>query len=227
MRGASGEGCRVNQPLHFVLVHGWGFNAGIWRDLRAYLPRNSRVSQVELGFIGDGPEEDSDCPRGAIAVGHSLGVLWLLHQRKVGKSINFNALVSIQGFDRFCPHIQPSLVASMRRGLARDAAATLTNFWRACGSGQFAAPESLNVGRMDEGLGWLMDWDETETKTKLDCPVLALASRDDAIVPASMSAAIWGEGNIRWSETGGHVLPLSHPEWCARHVLDFAHDLEP
>ena len=35
-----------------------------------------------------------------------------------------------------------------------------------------------------------------------------------------MSEAIWGSGNIDWSESGGHVLPLRHPEWCARHVLD-------
>ena len=60
---------------------------------------------------------------------------------------------------------------------------TLQAFWRGCGTEPFASPEALNVERLDEGLGWLMDWDETETKAKLACPTLALAARDDAVVP--------------------------------------------
>ena len=100
-------------------------------------------------------------------------------------------------------------------------------FWRGCGTEPFASPGALNVGRLDEGLGWLMDWDETETKAELACPTLALAARDDAVVPQAMSEAIWRSDTIRWSDTGGHVLPLKHPEWCANHVLDFAHALKP
>jgi pimeloyl-[acyl-carrier protein] methyl ester esterase len=115
----------------------------------------------------------------------------------------------------------------MRRGLRRDAYQTLQAFWRGCGTEPFASPGALNVGRLDEGLGWLMDWDETETKAKLACPTLALAARDDAVVPQAMSEAIWRSDTIRWSSTGGHVLPLKHPEWCANHVLDFAHALKP
>ena len=56
---------------------------------------------------------------------------------------------------------------------------------------------------------------------------LALASRDDAIVPAAISEAIWKETGIVWSPDGGHVLPLRHPRWCARHVLEFAHVFRP
>ena len=209
--------------MHFVLVHGWGFNGGIWRELRTKLALNARVHALNLGFVRGGPEDPGTWPNGGIAVGHSLGVLWLLHNKK---SYNFRALVSIQGFDRFWPHIPLPRVERMRRELAADPPATMSRFWRSCGTVPFAPPEHLDVARLDEGLGWLMDWDETATKANLDCPVLALASRDDAIVPPAMSSAIWGEEMIVWSEGGGHVLPLSRPEWCAQHVLDFAHDLE-
>jgi len=41
-------------------------------------------------------------------------------------------------------------------------------------------------------------------------------------VPASMSEAIWQDVDIKWSQDGGHALPLRHPRWCARHVLEFA-----
>jgi pimeloyl-[acyl-carrier protein] methyl ester esterase len=212
--------------MHFVFVHGWGFNAAIWRDLTGYM-RNSEVSYVDLGFIAGGPRAATEWPGDAVAVGHSLGLLWLLHRAAEEGRARFRALVSIQGFDRFCPYIPPSRVAGMRRGLRRDAYQTVETFWRGCGTELFAPREALNVERLDEGLGWLMDWDETETKAALACPTLALAARDDAVVPLTMSEAIWRSDTIRWSSTGGHVLPLKHPEWCANHVLDFAHALKP
>jgi pimeloyl-[acyl-carrier protein] methyl ester esterase len=213
--------------MHFVFVHGWGFNPRIWRDLTGYM-RNSEVSFVDLGFIEGGPKAAATWPGDAIAVGHSLGVLWLLHRAgEAGSALPFRGLVSIQGFDRFCPPIPASRVAGMRRGLRRDPGQTLEAFWRGCGTEPFAPPEALNVERLDEGLGWLMEWDETRTRAALACPILALAARDDAIVPQAMSEAIWRSDNILWSETGGHVLPLKHPEWCANHVLDFAHALQP
>jgi pimeloyl-[acyl-carrier protein] methyl ester esterase len=69
-----------------------------------------------------------------------------------------------------------------------------------------------------------MTWDARKAREALSCPVLALATQDDVIVPPSMSEAIWGE-RIIWSPDGGHVLPLKHPDWCACHVLEFAHAL--
>ena len=217
--------------MRFVFVHGWGFHAGIWRDLIAHLPGEAEVSLVDLGFVAGGPEGSSDWPSDAVAIGHSLGFLWLLHRAGERASspatASFRALVSIQGFDRFCPPIPLSRVAGMRRQLKRDAGATLGAFWRACGTEAFAPPSALNIDRLDEGLGWLMDWDFRGMKGRLDCPTLALAARDDGIVPEVMSEDIWGRTNIHWSQSGGHVLPLKHPEWCARHVLDFAHATQP
>jgi pimeloyl-[acyl-carrier protein] methyl ester esterase len=212
--------------MRFVFVHGWGFNAGIWRDLTGYM-RNPEVSLVDLGFIAGGPQAVSAWPSDAIAVGHSLGVLWLLHRAGEAGGAPFRGLVSIQGFDRFSPPIPRSRVAGMRRGLRRDASQTLETFWRGSGTESFAPPAALNVERLDEGLGWLMDWDARQARAELACPTLALAARDDAVVPEVMSEAIWGRDNIHWSEIGGHVLPLKHPEWCANHVLDFAHALQP
>lgn len=218
---------RPTRKMHFVFVHGWGFNVAIWRDLTLHM-RTSEVSLVDLGFIAGGPKVATNkWPSDAIAVGHSLGLLWLLHRAEEEGRAPFRGLVSIQGFDRFCPYIPPSRLAVMRRGIRRNAYQTVEAFWRGCGTEPFASAEAVNVERLDEGLGWLLDWDASKAKAALACPTLALATRDDAIVPQAMSEAIWGGDNIRWSETGGHVLPLKHPEWCASHVLDFAHALQP
>ena len=206
--------------MHFVLVHGWGFHAGIWADVIGHL-QGAEITLVDLGFVSGGPKGETDWPSGAIAVGHSLGLLWLL-QHGGGR---FRGLVSVQGFDCFCCHIPPSRVAALKRGLEREPHGTLQAFWRSCGAAGFALPDALNVARLDEGLDWLMHWDARKAKDELACPVLALAARDDAIVPASMSEAIWQDVDIKWSQDGGHVLPLRHPRWCARHVLEFADTL--
>ncbi|MFZ2018426.1 MAG: hypothetical protein WAU90_07105 [Methyloceanibacter sp.] len=206
--------------MRFVLVHGWGFHAGIFADFISYL-EGAEVTLVDLGFVAGGPRAASQWPKDAIAVGHSLGLLWLL-ERGGGR---FRALVSVQGFDCFCCHVAPSRLAALKRGLERDPGETLQAFWRSCGASGFALPKALNVARLDQGLDWLMNWDARKARQDLACPVLALAARDDVIVPPSMSEAIWGEGII-WSPDGGHVLPLKHPDWCARHVLEFASALQ-
>lgn len=206
--------------MHFVLVHGWGFHAGIWDDVVRHLP-GAEITRVDLGFVSGGPQGQGNWPENAVAIGHSLGISWLLTEGQ-GR---FRGLVSIQGFDRFCPHVPPSRVAALKRGLGRDPGGTMQAFWRSCGAPEFAPLEALNVARLDEGLDWLMHWDARAAKEKLPCPALALASRDDAIVPPAMTEAVWGERPIVWSTDGGHVLPLRHPEWCASHVREFAHSL--
>jgi pimeloyl-[acyl-carrier protein] methyl ester esterase len=212
--------------MRFVFVHGWGFDAGVWEGVAAHLAGHE-LSFVDLGFLGANAEVGQSWPEGAIAVGHSLGTLWLLRATEEGGAPPLRALVSIQGFDRFCPYVPRARVASMRRELRRDAASTLQNFWDACGSEPFSDPVSLNTERLDEGLTWLMEWDARTAKERLAYPILALAARDDRIVPQPMSEAIWGGGEMRWSEGGGHVLPLTRPDWCARHVRDYARDLKP
>ena len=206
--------------MHFVFVHGWGFNAGVWAEMAALLP-DSAITLIDLGFVAGGPASHEDWPDDAIAVGHSLGLMWLL---KEGNG-SFKGLVSIQGFDRFTPHVPEGRVAALKRGLARDPDGTMAAFWRSCGAPDFAPVDALNVARLDEGLDWLMHWDAEAAKKRLQCPILTLAARDDAIVPPAMSEAVWGTENIVWSPDGGHVLPLRHPEWCARHVFEFANSV--
>ncbi len=46
-----------------------------------------------------------------------------------------------------------------------------------------------------------------------------LASRDDAIVSQAMTEASFPSERIEWLETGGHLLPLTHPDRCATFIL--------
>ncbi len=169
--------------------------------------QGAEITLVDLGFVSGGPKGETDWPPDAVAVGHSLGLLWLL-QRGEGK---FRALVSVQGFDCFCCHIAPSRVTALKRGIAREPHETLQAFWRSCGAAGFALPEALNPARLEEGLDWLMHWDAREARRELDCPVLALATRDDAIVPPSMTEAIWQDTDIKWSPRRWSCSPVTAP----------------
>ncbi len=205
--------------MQFVLVHGWGFHPGIFDDLAGRL--DGKVLRVDLGFVSGGPSDalgpGDAWPADAIAIGHSLGVLWLLHERPE----SFRALVSLQGFDAFAPHDGRAKVAGMQKALKRDPYGLMRMFWKSCGAEPFAPEEALNVERLAEGLDWLMEWDAIEVRAGLDTPVLPLVSRDDPIVPQAMSVAIWRDA-VEWSPACGHLLPARHPEWCADKIMGFA-----
>ncbi|ODA68940.1 Alpha/beta hydrolase family protein [Methyloligella halotolerans] len=208
--------------MHFVLVHGWGFHPGIFDALAERL--EGEVSRVDLGFVSGGPQDalkpSDDWPRDAIAIGHSLGVLWLLHERPQ----SFRALVSLQGFDAFAAHIGRAKVAAMRKALERDPYGFMRMFWKGCGADPFVPEDALNVDRLGEGLDWLMTWDESEARATLDRPILPLASRDDVIVPQAISATVWREA-VEWSGDCGHLLPARYPAWCADRIMRLADEV--
>ena len=77
---------------------------------------------------------------------------------------------------------------------------------------------------MAQGLAWLGDWDERDRLSSLQVPVLALAAKDDPIVPEEMSRASFPEGSgirLDLRDTGGHLLPRSVPSWCAERIHGF------
>src|SRR4029453_4948940 len=94
-------------------------------------------------------------PKDALAVGHSLGLLWL--PARGGGQVR--ALVSVQGFDCFCCHVPSSRGPALGRGIERTPYATVETFWRSSGAPDFAPPEALDIPRLYEGLDWVIIWD--------------------------------------------------------------------
>ena len=214
---------RRRTEMHVGIVHGGGFNASS-RTPRIPHLGVAETTMVDLGFVqGADHSSDTDWPNDAIAVGHSLGVLWLL---KHGGG-RFRGLVSIQGFDRYCPHVPKARVVALKRGIDRDPAGTMEAFWRSCGAPGFAPTSALNLDRLHEGLDWLIQWDAKDIRKSLRCPALSLATRDDVIVPPAMTETIWGKENVVWLPDGGHVLPIRFPVWCAAHVVEFSDSFSP
>ncbi len=194
-------------------IHGWGFDPRVWERLASLLPEYE-ADFIDFGYTGNaGNMEAQENP---LVVAHSFGVLWALEN-----IADMKALISISGFDCFYRHVPAGGIRAMQRGLGRDPAALLTGFRQACGVSGFDSTQRLDVRRLEEDLRMLGGSDATERLRGLGCPVLALAARDDAIVPAAMSEAIWAGRGLRWSEDGGHCLQHAKPSWCASLIEEF------
>lgn len=208
--------------MQLVFVHGWGFHAGVWERTAPRLAHYDPVF-LDLGFVRNGPRAVGYFPENAVYVGHSFGVLWLL---KHGPR-RMRALVSVAGFDCFHAFADAHAIAAMQSGMERNPEAQLKAFWRSCGTGVFADPEATDIATLKAGLDWLARWDERDAHRALDCPVLALASEDDVVVPYQASREMWADADLRTCRTGGHGLPLTEPEWCAEQIESFLRALEP
>lgn len=201
------------------LVHGWGFDASFWEPLRTELA-DCDVLTVDLGFRAK--PRVPDPPPGArlVAVGHSLGVPWLLRHR-----FGWRALVSINGFTRFSrtpgfPHGWPGrVIERMRAVMYGDAEQVHADFIRRCGLCR-PAEGPLHVEPLAEGLRWLKDWDERPALPHGAAPVLALAGALDAVASPEMTRDCFAERDLRWCEDGGHLLPITHAPWCAGHIRE-------
>lgn len=200
-----------------TLLHGWGYDAALWREVVPLLD-GCDVEACDLGYYGR-PQLPVPCAAPRIAVGHSLGALWWLARAEVP----WLRLVAINGFARFTASadfpqgVPPRVLERMRRRFAETPATVLDEFRAACGNGG-APGAQADVAAQAEGLGLLAAADGRDALARRAADVWAYAARNDAIVPAAMSEAAFAAlpaGRLRWSESGGHLLPLTCPRECA------------
>jgi pimeloyl-[acyl-carrier protein] methyl ester esterase len=196
------------KPL-LLLVHGWGFDASIWDRLRACFPPEDTLAW-DLGFFGQPAQPAPPPGRKVLAVGHSLGLLWLLHQRPLG----WDGLVGINGFTRFAKAgdfpagIPPRVLERMLSRLAISPAEVVSEFRARLGC-TTPLPGTPNAEALAAGLQALAGWDARPA-----LPDAALCGQQDMLVSAAMSKDCFPEDRIIWHE-GGHLLPLDAPDWCA------------
>lgn len=204
----------MSRPL--VFVHGWAFGPQFWMPLLRELGVRHAIT-LDLGFFGP---EDLDLPdEPFVAVGHSLGLLWLLRHAPD----RLVALVSLGGFGRFDVPAGPT--RAMRRGLSRDPAQVIKAFHQACALPPGLALDEATLAKarpdhLSQGLDWLLQWDERPALEAFSRPLLALAAADDAIVPPDLSRASF-PNNLVMLDSGGHVFPGSRPAQCALHMAPF------
>lgn len=210
--------------MNILLVHGWSYDRHLWDDVAAHLDSHN-LFRVDFGYTGepDFPAVPQDEP--LLAVGHSLGVAWLLTQNRYA----WTRLLSINGFPRFtettdfAPAVGPRVLARMAKQLRREPAQVLADFHVRCGgSPPTGAP---HLDRLAEGLGWLAELDGRATLAARAADIRVLAGMDDAIVPQAMSAMAFAPlppGHLEFTSTPGHLLPLTDPTRCAALITRLA-----
>ncbi len=210
-------------PL-LLLVHGWGFDASFWAPLQAALAPRETLAW-DLGFFGEPACPPLPAGRPVVAVGHSFGLLWLAERFPAG----WPALVSINGFSRFCAGpdfpvgIAPKLIERM---IGRFAAAPETVYRDFMARFGVTAPPPpfLAQQRLADGLSGLRQWDARGRMV-----ALALAGRNDPLLSVSMTEQCFAGTAIAWHE-GGHLLPREDPQWCAErlgHLCDTLQETGP
>lgn len=202
-----------------AFLHGWGFGKDFWSPLRTLLPEWLHAVDDRGYFCA---QHDLEISGPAIAVAHSFGTMRLLAQPPAGLA----GLVAINGFTRFCadetaPGVPPRIVAQMRKAMAADPARVVQGFRAGCGiedgfSSIDPAPLSADLDTM-----------QSASLAAPAVPVLSLEGARDHLLDRLTRDAQFPGAQIERAEQadGGHMLPLTHPEWCAQHIRRFAEGL--
>lgn len=213
-----------------VFVHGWGCGPDIWEPVLEALDQPS-ACVLDLGYFGasqsDTQQRLDAVLRGSqpvLAVGHSLGFLWLLSRGGWPKGTRFlgiNAFGRFAAEDGFSQGVPQRMLTRMQTGLQRDAVQVVNNFRARCGVGP-VRPDAVCVPALQEGLTELMTLDARPALARLaEVPgtVKVLAGEDDPIVSPDMTQASFPPGvPVEWESEGGHMLPLTHLHVCAEVV---------
>lgn len=212
--------------VHLVFVHGWGFDAASWDAVREELP-DFECETIDLGFFGAPPRARANGAEPVVAVGHSLGFMWLLHE----KPFAWRGLVSVAGMPRFTKTagydraVGGRVLDAMIRRFADSPDAVLSDFIRRARGNGAMNGKRLDRCRLGEALQWLKDWDARDALSSEPSPMLALFAEDDEIVPKAMSEDIFATRSntrLRSRPDGGHALPITEPRWCAAQIREFA-----
>jgi pimeloyl-[acyl-carrier protein] methyl ester esterase len=202
--------------MRLLLLHGWGFDASLWDAMRAEL-REFETLALDRGYFGQVADALPEGP--FLAVGHSLGSLLLALDPPPGCM----GLVAINGFDRFTgPERVPArVVARMQAQFGVKPGDVLQDFRKRVGA--TAASAHFDAERLSDDLDVL-----AATDASLRCAgrrVTALHGGADPLLPPAMREAVFPGAPRFTHPDAGHLLPLTHPQWCAdqiREVLAWA-----
>lgn len=209
------------QDTRILFVHGWGFSATFWQGLREALAEyDSEV--IDLGYIQENSVHDDhiqcvlDHQTHYVAIGHSLGFIYLLNQYP----IRFKHYVAINSFSKFAKDlsfpngIAPRILDRMDKGLEINPVQLMNQFYEQCGS--FVLPkQTYHVTHLKNGLDLLKYQDVRPLIPKIQHKLTVIASTHDPVVNKEMTKQSFENSNCYWVNDHTHLLPLFKIKECA------------
>lgn len=207
--------------MRFFFVHGWGFDTTLWDRLAPLLPEWPS-DRLDRGYFGQFQEPSPTTP--FVAVAHSFGAMLMLR----GMPAECRGLIAINGFERFSatPNragVAPRVLDRMIARFDEDAPAVLAEFRRRCG---WMAPfQNIERERLRQDLRTLRDGDYREQAARFARPILSVQGGADPILPTGLRESAFASAsvvNYATSPGGGHLLPVTDPDFCANQIRVFA-----
>ncbi|MDH7640771.1 alpha/beta fold hydrolase [Sphingomonas oryzagri] len=219
--------------MRLLFLHGWGLDANLWDGVRAALPEFETVAW-DRGYFGAASADPVAGP--VVAVGHSLGAMLLAGR--------FDRLVAVNGFDRFTGEnaVPPRVVERMRKRFGEAPREVLADFRARIGAE--TPPERIDAASLAADLETLASNNARHCEERSDeaihmrgarsdgllryarndgeRDVLILQGGADPLLPAAMRASTFAGARRETLAEGGHLLPLTHPQWVADHLRAFA-----
>lgn len=192
-----------------ILLHGWGFDAGLWDGLAQAMPSHP-ILRWDRGYFGAPAAPVIDGP--VVGIGHSLGSM-LLADLLPAKA----PLIAINGFDHFTgpDGVALRVVERMQARFAQAPTEVLTDFRARCGAPP--APGELNQTRLAEDLSLLA----THRAAAGARRILSLQGNMDSILPTCLRDKVFPGAARATCEDAGHLLPMTHVAWCADQIEAF------
>jgi len=200
--------------VKLLFAHGWGFDRTFWTPL-ADLLTDLPLEIDDRGYFGTPKTVVVGGP--CLAITHSFGTMRVLAEPPA----NLVGVLAIDGFARFSasadyPGVPIRVLDRMLRRFGEDPRAVLADFRRQCGA-------EAAFGEIDAALlhGDLVRLRNEEASLPA-VPIISLQGARDPLLPEAMRAQAFRNAAVRRieCETGGHLLPLEAPEFCAQTVRD-------
>lgn len=197
-----------------VFAHGWGFHHHVWDALAAQLA-DFPQRFVDFGFFGEA-NSGWRIAESAVLIGHSYGFIKGMMERN-----NWAGWVAVNAFPHFVQDeagrggVPRVALRALKKKLLSDPAEVLASFHERLGS---AVPDGVpNVSRLSAALDDLavMQLDKPQLRG------LVLAGGRDPLVLQAVSESMGAWGELHLLEEAGHLLPSTHPDWCATRIREF------
>lgn len=223
----------MRTTIGLAFFHGWGLDRAFWQPLAALLQDHPQTFW-DAGYFGPAQSPDFSKATRWVAIGHSMGWIQALENPPPQ---GWTGMVSLCGFTRFCAQ-QPGeagqarrVVERMVRACERTPQTVLQDFLTRCGLSGLCpmAPGTMPTDRLLADLAHLIDIDVNASWQNMSTPTLALATRDDVIVPPALTESAFASHphvQLHWHEEGGHALGHDHAFACAQTVQAFLNTLD-